>query len=113
MANGNQILFESGATMNSGFVFGGGTTEVASTSITIKDGATLTNVYGGGFSGKVTGNTQVTVEGGSVTSIYAGGYQAPVDGKMCIRDSPHTSTIVVFFFFSNELINNPAARPIS
>lgn len=80
MANGNQILFESGATMNSGFVFGGGTTEVASTSITIKDGATLTNVYGGGFSGKVTGNTQVTVEGGSVTSIYAGGYQAPVDG---------------------------------
>ncbi len=53
MANGNQILFESGATMNSGFVFGGGTTEVASTSITIKDGATLTNVYGGGFSEKL------------------------------------------------------------
>ena len=80
MANGNQILFDNGVEMNSGFVFGGGMTEVASTSITIKDGATLTNVYGGGFSGKVTGDTQVTVEGGTVTSIYAGGYQAPVEG---------------------------------
>lgn len=79
MANGHPVIFDKAST-GSGFVFGGGKTEAASTSITIKEGAELGSVYGGGFTGKVTGNTQVTVEGGTVLTIFAGGYEAPVEG---------------------------------
>lgn len=76
-ANGKKVVFDSGVTVKDNCdVYGGGRlgVDVETTSITIKDGATLSWVYGGGYAGKVTGNTNIVVEGGTLTAILGGGY---------------------------------------
>ncbi len=99
-ANGKKVVFDSGVTVKDNCdVYGGGRlgVDVETTSITIKDGATLSWVYGGGYAGKVTGNTNIVVEGGTLTAILGGGYntEATVEGStnITINNATFISTV--------------------
>ena len=67
-------------------IYGGGKGATATvgngTDLTVRNGTTANNVFGGGNAGKVTGNVTVNTNGSSFTyNIYGGGNQAEVEGN--------------------------------
>lgn len=117
-ANGKKVVFDSGVTVKDNCdVYGGGElgTDVETTSITIKDGATLKTVYGGGYAGKVTGNTNIVVDGGTVTTIFGGGYnsEAIVERNTNITINNATSISTVYGGGDNAPVDGTANLTIS
>ncbi len=78
-------------------IFGGGygestnigtTTTNGSTTVVVSGGTNLNNVYGGGYDGKVFGNTNVNISGGTMKNVYGAGMgnttTAPVNGQTAV-----------------------------
>lgn len=88
--NGLATINVSGGTVSN--VFGGGygtsTNMAAGTKVTVSGGTIGTsakeepngNVYGGGYAGTVTGNTEVNISGGTMKDVYGAGLGAEYTG---------------------------------
>ncbi|MDD3414621.1 MAG: InlB B-repeat-containing protein [Lachnospiraceae bacterium] len=83
-AAGDQL---NGYDLNTYYIIGGSLSDnVASTSVTMLGGS-VDFVYGGGYSGAVTGDTYVEISGGSVDFVYGGGYSGAVTGDTYVEIS--------------------------
>ena len=81
-------------------VFGGGNSAnvTGNTSIKLLNGTVSNNIYGGGSQADVTGNTSIDLENGTVTNdVYGGGMQGDVGGNVTVNVSKanNTGTVTV------------------
>lgn len=84
-ANGIPLVIDTGVTLKDNTIYGGGSQScTGNPSITVNQGATVDDIFGGGYvDGHVTGDVAITIYG-TATSIYGGGYESDVTGNVAI-----------------------------
>lgn len=85
-ANGHHLLFKKtvNATANGLSVFGGGNQKeiIGNPTITIQTDMKGAKVFGGGWDGDLNGNPTINIEGATLSNVYGGGYAKSKNAKV-------------------------------